>query len=128
MYPQSCLSFSMHSLLHMTQPFLVATSKVKRNCSYTCQQSQHTRAWERGYNLYCHSFLITFYCSLAFISAKYIMMIPVPSEILLCLSDSLYTHTPLAFAWLKNIFFRVYSLVIISQQSVHTASLVPFPP
>ena len=27
---------------------LLATCKVKRNYSYTCQQSQHRRAWERG--------------------------------------------------------------------------------
>ena len=38
-------------------------------------------------------------------------MIAVPSEILLCLSDPFYTHTPLALAWLKSIFFRMYSLV-----------------
>ena len=60
MCPQSCLSFSMHSLLYMTQQFLVGTSKVKRNCSYTCQQSAHMRAWERGYNLplICLHFLL----------------------------------------------------------------------
>ena len=44
------LSFSMHSLLYMTQQFVVATSKSSAiACSYICQQSQHTRAWERGY-------------------------------------------------------------------------------
>ena len=84
----------MHSLLHVTQQILVATSKVKRNCSHACQQSPP----------------------------------------LLCLSDPLYTHTPLALATacmtieyiLLDVFFsQVY---IISQQSVHTASLVSFPP
>ena len=85
------LSFSMHSLLHMTQQFLVATSK------------------ERDYNVHCHSFLCTFYCWLASISAKY-RMIAVPSEIFAVPQWSyLYTHTPLALAWLMNIFFMMYS-------------------
>ena len=62
------------SLLYVTQQFLVVTSKVKRNCNYTCQQSLHVKAWEWGCNQYYHSFLCTFYCSLAFISAKYTCM------------------------------------------------------
>ena len=36
----------------MTQQFLAVTSKVKQNCNYTCQQSMHMRAWERGCNFY----------------------------------------------------------------------------
>ena len=40
------------SLLYVTQQFLVVTSKVKRNCDYTCQQSLCMRAWERGCNFY----------------------------------------------------------------------------
>ena len=109
----------MHSPLHMTQQFLVATSKVKRNCSHTCNCS-HTREPGNKATI-CHSFLCTFYCSLAFISPKYIMMIAVPSEILLYLSDPLYIHTPLALAWLKNIFFSMYSLVkyILSLNSLY---------
>ena len=81
------------SLLYVTQQFLVVTSKVKRNCNYTCQQSLHVKAWEWGCNQYYHSFLCTFYCSLAFISAKYIM-IEMPSEIFPVPQwSSLYTHT-----------------------------------
>ena len=59
-----------------------------------------------------------------FFSANY-MMIAVPSEILLCLSDPLYTHTPLAFAWLKNIFFRMYFLVkyTLSHNNLYTYCL-----
>ena len=110
MYPQSCLSFSMHSLLYMTQQFLVGTSKVKRNCSYTCQQSAHMRAWEQGYNLplICLHFLllIGFYFSKVHDESSALRNLCCASVIL-----SIHTHPWPLHPWLNNIFFMMYSLV-----------------
>ena len=126
MYPQSCLSFSMHPLLHMTQQFLVATSKVKRNCSYTCQQSQHMRE-SLGTRLQCllplislhFLLLIGFYFSKVHDNSTALRNICCASVIF-----SIQTHPCMANEYiLYDVFFsQVY--IYLSTVCIHTASLV----
>ena len=108
----------------------IATSKVKRNCSYTCQQSQHVHE-SLGTRLQCllplislhFLLLIGFYFSKVHDDSTALTNICCASVIF-----SIQTHPFMANEYIiYDVFFsQVY--IYLSIVCIHTASLVPFPP
>ena len=120
------------SLLYVTQQFLVVTSKVKRNCNYTCQQSlPGNEAAISILPLICLHFLL--------LIAIYFSKVHYRNALRnLCCAWAIFSiHTHILGPCMgKNIFsvratqsIRVYSLATLSHNNLYIhASLVHFPP